>query len=306
MGAARYAFPLFLLGSIILSAGPLFVRLADVGAIQSAFWRLAIGAPLLLLLVRSVEGRFPALPQGGSALWLVLGGLFFAADLGSWHLGIERTTLANSTLLANATAFLFPVWGYLVVRRWPTPVAGLALILAAAGIVTLAGQSASVSPANLRGDLLCLLAAVFYTGYLIVMTMARAGLSALSALAFATSAGALFLLPVALLNGGAFWPQNWTPLLLLALSSQVAGQGLIIYALPHLSPLASGVGLLVQPLFSALLGFLWFSEILTAIDIAGMAMIFVAILLVRRPSVAEPRIEKRVPPSLGGAQAPDR
>lgn len=305
MAAPRFIFPLFLLGSIILSAGPLFVRLADVGSVQSAFWRLAIGAPMLIMLVRAVEGRFPRPPSGVSIIWLVLGGLFFAADLASWHLGIERTTLANSTLLGNAAAFLFPIWGYCVVRRWPSPLAGLALLLAAVGIATLSAQSASVSSAHLNGDLFCLLAAVLYTGYLIVMSKARAGLSALSALGYATAAGALFLLPVALLDGGAFWPQDWTPLLLLALSSQVAGQGLIIYALPHLPPLASGLGLLVQPLFSGLLGFLWFAEILTMIDVAGMAMIFVAILLVRRPSKAIPAVEKRVPPTLGGAQAPD-
>lgn len=305
MASLRFVFPLFLLGSIILSTGPLLVRLADVGAIQSAFWRLAIAAPMLILLVRAIEGRFPSPPSGLSLLWLVLGGLFFAADLASWHLGIERTTLANSTLLGNAAAFMFPIWGYLVVRRWPTPIAAVALLLAAAGIVTLASDSASVSPANLRGDLFCLLAAVFYTGYLIMMRKARADLSALSALGFATIAGALFLFPVALAEGGTFWPQDWTPLIILALSSQVVGQGLIIFALPHLPPLASGVGLLIQPLFSGLLGYLWFAEILTMIDVTGMAMIFVAILLVRRPSSIEPRVEKRVPPTLGGAQTPD-
>lgn len=305
MAAPRFTFPLFLLGSIILSTGPLFVRFADVGPVQSAFWRLAIGAPMLILLVRSVEGRMPPLPSGWGSVWLVLGGLFFAADLASWHLGIERTTLANSTLLGNAAAFLFPIWGYLVVRRWPTPLAALALLLAAIGIATLSAQSASVSTANLNGDLFCLLAALFYTGYLIVMNKARAGSSALSTLSYATLTGALFLLPVALLNGGVFWPQDWTPLLLLALSSQVAGQGLIIYALPHLPPLASGIGLLIQPLFSGLLGFLWFAEILTMIDVAGMAMIFAAIILVRRPSKAMPPVGKRVPPTLGGAQTPD-
>ena len=67
----------------------------------------------------------------------------------------------------------------------------------------------------------------------------------------------------------------------------------------------SGVGLLIQPLFSGLLGYLWFAEILTMIDVTGMAMIFVAILLVRRPSSVEPRVEKRVPPTLGGARTPD-
>jgi drug/metabolite transporter (DMT)-like permease len=305
MTAPRFAFPLFLLGSVILSAGPLLVRLADVGPVQSAFWRLAIGAPFLFLIVRATEGRFPSPLPRKAAPWLLLAGFFFAADLASWHLGIARTTLANSTLLANSTAFLFPIWGYAVARRWPAPLAALALLLAAAGIAVLAGQSASVSTTNLAGDLLCLLAAIFYTFYLVVMTRARADLSALSALVSATMTGALFLLPVAWFSEGSFWPQNWTPLLILALSSQVAGQGLIIYALPHLPPIASGIGLLVQPLFSALLGFLWFGELLTGIDMTGMAMIFTAIFIVRRPSASQPAVEKRVPPSLGGAQAPE-
>lgn len=305
MAAPRFVFPLFLLGSAVLSAGPLLVRLADVGATQSAFWRLAIGAPLLFLLIRGVEGRGARLAPGGHAGWLALAGLFFAADLAAWHFGIARTTLANSTLLANSTAFLFPVWGYLVIRRWPTRRAGLALLLAAAGIATLAGRSASLSPTNLSGDLLCLLAAVFYTAYLIVMERTRRGTSALGALAWATLAGAAILLPVALVAPGNFWPDDWTPLVILALSSQVLGQGLIIYALPHLPPIASGLGLLIQPIFSASLGYAWYGERLAAADLAGMALIFVAILLVRSRGATAREIETRTPPLLGGARAPD-
>jgi drug/metabolite transporter (DMT)-like permease len=302
----RFAFPMFLLGSAILSAGPLFVRLADVGPVQSAFWRLALGAPFLFALVRLTEGRLPRPGESSNARWLVFAGLFFAADLASWHFGIGRTTLANSTLLANSTAFLFPIWGYAVARRWPARQAALALVLAAAGILTLTSQSASLSTTNLTGDLLCLLAAVFYTGYLVVMDKARGGMSALSALAYATTAGAIALFPAAVLSNGPFWPEDWRPLLILALSSQVAGQGLIIFALPHLRPISSGLGLLIQPAFAATLGFLWFNEVLSAVDAGGMALIFVAILLVRRQSSERPAIETRVPPSLGGAQAPDR
>lgn len=304
--ASRFAFPLFLLGSIVLSAGPLFVRLADVGEVQSAFWRLAIGAPLLFLLVRATASRdgAPARPPR-ITIWLILGGIFFAGDLAVWHLGITRTAMANSTLVGNSAAFLFPVWGYLTMRRWPTKTAGFALAMAACGIALLAGQSASISREHLTGDLLCLVAAIFYTAYLIVMDKGRQGHGALPALAFATLVGAIVLFPLALIAPGAFWPTDWTPLLLLALSSQVLGQGLIIYALPQLPPVASGVGLLIQPAFSGLLGYLWFGEVLALADIAGIALIFTAILIVRRPSAAQPEIEKRVPPSLGGAQIPD-
>lgn len=297
MKTPRFAFPLFLTGSAMLSAGPIFVRVADVGVTQSAFWRLALAVPLLFLLARMTDRDAPLLPPARSLPWLFLAGFFFAADLAAWHLGIMRTELANAVLLGNAAAFLFPIWGYLVARRWPTPVAALALALAALGIGVLMGDSASVSGDHLFGDLLCIVAALFYTGYLIVMGRARGTLSAMATLAPVTLAGAICLLPLALAAPGNFWPQNWMPMILLAVGSQVIGQGLIIYALPHLTPLASGIGLLIQPVFAALLGYLWFAEVLSTTDLVGVAILLAAMILVRRPSAAQPPVEKRVPPA---------
>ena len=103
----RLAFPAMITGSACLAFGPWLVRLADVGPLASAFWRQALAVPFLLALafvVRAPGGK----PAGfaGTTLGIVgltaLAGFAFAADLSVWHLGIMRTTLANSTLLANA------------------------------------------------------------------------------------------------------------------------------------------------------------------------------------------------------------
>jgi len=304
MKTPRFAFPMFLTGSAMLSAGPLLVRLADVGVLQSAFWRLALAVPMLFALARIADRQAPLLPPRRSVSWLVLAGFFFAADLAAWHLGIGLTVLANATIIANSAAFLFPIWGYFAMRRWPTPVAASALVMAAIGIALLMGQSASLSSEHFLGDLLCFVAAVFYTAYLVVIDRARGGLSAMATLAPVTLAGALFLLPLAWFAPGAFWPRDWVPVVLLALGSQVIGQGLIVYALPHLPPLASGVGLLIQPVFAALFGYVWFAEVLTPVAATGVAILFAAIMLVRRPSAAQPPVEKRVPPAGGGATPP--
>ena len=274
---------MFLVGSAILSAGPLLVRLADVGALQSAFWRVALAIVPLFLLARLSARPAVAERTGTHFGWFIAAGAFFAADLAVWHLGIERPTLANSTLFANSASFLFPLWGFVIARTWPSRPAGSALLLAALGITLLMGLSADVSPRHLAGDLLCLLAALFYTGYLIAMDRARGHTSALAALARATLVSALLLLPVAVLAPGAFWPTDWTPLLLLALGSQVIGQGLIIFALPHIAPVAAGLGLLIQPLLAAAFGWAWFAERLSVLDAAGMVAILVALVLVRLP-----------------------
>ncbi|MFC3712453.1 DMT family transporter [Sphingoaurantiacus capsulatus] len=280
---------MFLLGSAILSAGPLLVRLSDVGPLSSAFWRVGLAVVPLMMLARLTASR--AAPVEGAPAkahwgWFVAAGFCFAADLSTWHLGIERTTLANAALFANSASFLYPLWGYLVARTWPSRPAAAALLLAGLGITLLMGLSADVSPRNLAGDLLCLVAAVFYTGYFVAMERARGSHSALAALGWATFVCALMLLPVALAAPGAFWPGDWTPLVLLALGSQVIGQGLIIFALPHIAPVAAGLGLLIQPLLSAAFGFVWFGERLSGLEAAGMIAILVALVLVRLPERA--------------------
>ena len=75
----------------------------------------------------------------------------------------------------------------------------------------------------------------------------------------------------ALLDGGKFWPDDWGPLILLAVGSQVVGQGLMIYAMGHLPPMVIGLGLLLQPFISAVIGRWQYGEGMGALDIIGQS-----------------------------------
>ncbi len=270
-----------LIGSAALAFGPWLVRLADVAPVASAFWRMALAVPPLLLLVRLTGGTIRV--PGRAWLLAALAGAFFACDLAVWHLGILRTTLANATLLANAATFLLPLYGVLALRHRLGRPAMLALGCAAAGMALLVGRSAELSPQNLAGDLLCLAAAVFYTGYLIVIDRMRGQVAALPLLVLATLFCAIALLPLALAMPGTFWPHDWTPLLALALGSQVLGQGLVVYAIGHLRPIVVGLALLIQPAISATIGALRFGEVPGALEITGALLVVAALLLVRLP-----------------------
>ncbi len=272
-----------LLGSALLAFGPLLVRLADTGPIASAFWRMALAAPVLLAVAwarRDIGTRLAArhLPFGVAAL----AGAFFAADLAVWHLGILRTTTANATLFANTTAFMLAGWAILVRGERPTRSTLRALLLALAGAVLLLGTSAQLSPANLLGDVLSLAAAAFYTGYLLTIMRLRDRFTTSTVLALSTVSSALLLLPVALLEPAAFWPTDWRPVAALAVSSQLAGQGLMVFASGRLPAIVVGLGLLVQPLVSAIAGWLVFGEILGPVALAGAAMIGAALVMIRR------------------------
>ncbi|HSI17103.1 MAG: DMT family transporter [Sphingomonas sp.] len=267
-------------GNIALAFGPWFVRAADVGPVAAAFWRVALAVPLLMALAQFGNRRPFA---GARAIWLtlVIGGVAFATDLAAWHLGILRTTLANSTLFGNSAILMFPIWGFLVARAWPTRMQGAALLLAAAGAALLLGQSFKIDLRNLYGDLLCLLAGTLYTVYFVLMARARETMAPLPALALSSLTSALPLLLFAWLLGETIMPHHWGILIGLALASQVIGQGLMIYAIGHLSPLVVGIALLTQPIVAGTVGWLAYGERLGWPDFLGAVMVAVALVLVR-------------------------
>ncbi len=282
--AGRWAFAALLGGNIALSLGAMLVRMADTGPTASAFWRMTLALPLLLIFAwRETGGRMPPRP---AVLIAAAAGIFFALDLAAWHLGILQTKVANATLFGNCASLLLVLWTIFLTREMPRGWQAAAILLAFAGSALLMGQSYELSPDYLFGDLLSLLAGVLYTGYVILMQRVRDTLAPWTALAIASVVCVPILLGAALALGETVMPQNWTPLILLALVSQVIGQGLMIWALPRFSPLVIGLTLLIQPAFAALTGWVGFGETLSGIDIFGGMMVGAALVLIRLPNRA--------------------
>jgi drug/metabolite transporter (DMT)-like permease len=282
------AFAALLLGNVALAFGPWLVRLSDVGPASAGFWRLALALPFLWALALAMNQR-PRWPSGALAGAIALAAFFFAADLAAWHAGIGLTKLGNATLFGNVASFAFAGWGLWIVRSWPTRLQAAALILALLGTVLLMVRSAELSAAHLHGDLLSLLAGLLYTGYLIGVERVRGTLQPLPVLILASLFGAAYLLPFALVTGEQIVPGDWTGVVLLALGSQVVGQGLLVYALGEVPPLVVGLALLTQPAVSAVIGWLVYQEGLTTLDFIGAAAIATALVLVRlRPRAASP------------------
>jgi drug/metabolite transporter (DMT)-like permease len=276
----RLAYPALLLGNAALAFGPWLVRLADTGPVAVGFWRLALALPFLWLLAR-LAGQPVHWPGRKLAIALGLAAAFFAADLAAWHAGIRLTKLGNATLFGNVASFAFAAYGLWLARRWPSPVQAIALTLAAAGCAALVAGSAELSARHVRGDLLALGAGLLYTFYLIIVERARGSLKPLPLLFLASLFGAILLLPMSIAVGERVIPHDWTPLIILAFSSQVLGQGLLVYALGQVPPLVVGLALLTQPAISAAIGWLAYGETFTGLDWTGAITVGIALVLVR-------------------------
>ncbi|MGE5561787.1 MAG: DMT family transporter [Bacillota bacterium] len=278
----RLAFPALLLGNVVLAFGPWLVRLADVGPVATGFWRVTIALPFLWL-VSKAAGQQPHWPRRALITAILIAAIFYVLDLAAWNAGIRMTKLGNATLFGNTGSFVFAIYGLLLAHRLPSMKQGGALMLALAGAALLMSGSYELSPRNFTGDLLTLVAGLLYGGYLIFMERARTELEPLPLLLLATLFGIPMLLAISAGLGERIWPHDWTPLVIFALSSQVLGQGLLIYSIGTMPPLVVGLALLTQPAVSAAVGWFAYGETLSATDIAGAVAIAAALVLVRLP-----------------------
>ena len=293
--ANRLAFAALIAGAMGIAFSPIFVRLSDLGAPVTAFWRPALAVPVLLLWVAfHTNGPTPERtpPTRGDVVLLVLSGFMFAGDLFFWHWSVQFTSVANSTLLANFAPIFVTLGSWLLFKERFTPTFLAALGLGIGGAVVLMGDSLTIGVDNLFGDALALVTALFYGGYIIVVGRLRARFSTAVIMCWSSIVTSAFLLPMALLYDGPMLTlklYGWAMLLGLGLVSHAGGQSLIAYALAHLPAAFSSLSLLVQPVASAVLAWIILDESIGAWQVVGGAIVMTGILLARRAMPASPR-----------------
>ena len=274
-----------LAGNVALALGPWLVRLADTGPVSAAFWRLLLALPFLVIFARVAGQRLSGMPRA-TMVAVAIGATAFALDLASWHTGIGMTRLANATLFGNSGSIVLLFWGFLAARTLPRGPEWLAIGCALGGAGILLGRSLEISDATFAGDLFCLAAGLLYAVYLLNLQGARGqktgtGFGGWSLLVWVSVFACPTLLALALVLGEPVWPTDWTPIVILFVSSQLVGQGLLVYSLGHFPPLVIGLALLTQPAIAALVGYAMFGEVLTALDVFGMLLLGSALAAAR-------------------------
>lgn len=271
-------------GGLCLGVSPFIVKTVDLAPEVSAFYRVLLAAPAfaafayLLPPARTPSGREPARPP--MKLYALTAALF-AADVAVMHISIRMTNVAVATLLTNCAPFFVGLAGLIGLSDRPTRSFWLALPLALLGIIMLIGLS-SLSGGSLAGNLLALVAAAFYGGYLVGVRELRArGAAPAFLMVWVTAGSAVLLIPLFVMAGAPFPTDlnTWLLLSVLILVGQVIGQGLVTLALRDLPASLSSLVLLIQPIVAAALSWAFLSETLTLLQAAGMAIVLGAIAM---------------------------
>lgn len=283
---ARLALIALLGGAVAIGCSPILVRLAEIGPISTAFWRLGLAlVPLLLLRVRQpASGR--STPRSRRDILLVsLPGVLLAAELAAWHVSLHLTSVANATLLVNMAPIFVSLYFWLFLRQTPGLTFNAALVIAVLGVVILKGGPQALGDGNLGGDGIAIFAAVLYAAYIVALGKMRERFSTASIMIWSSSAGALAILPFALWAEPVLIPftvTGWLVILALSWFSHAGGQSLIAYALAWLPATFSSLTLLLQPVVAAALAWLVLGEALTPWQGVGGAVVLAGIWLAQR------------------------
>lgn len=273
-------FAALLLGNFVLAIGPFFVRSADCGPVSAGFWRMVVALPVHLVLAR--RQRQPVFGHGRAVMiGLVIAGIVFGLDIAAWHLGIGRTHLGNATLFGNSGSVFLMAWGLIAAHRAPRWSEAAAIGCALGGAAILLGRSLQFSQATLTGDLFCIAAGVFYFSYFVCLSGVQRQVGNWPMVFWTGVFSAPVLLATAIALNEPVWPHVWWPVVALGLCSQVVGQGLLVAALKRFSPLVIGLTLLCQPAVAVLQGLWIYGETPGAPDLAGMALVAVALVFAR-------------------------
>ena len=277
-------------GALAIGVAPIWVRLSELGPSATAFYRLLFALPVFWCWLgwdhyRGVAPSHP--PSLLDVAHLFGAGVFFALDMAFWHWSLHLTTVANSTLLTNAAPIFVTLGAWWWFREAITGTFLTGLALAIAGAAVLSGASISQSTAQLRGDGIALLAAVFYGGYMLYVKRLRQRFSPMTIMAWSGIASTVSLGVITVLWGESLAvssQRGWMILILLALTGQVAGQTLIAYAFKHLPASFSAVGLLLQPAVAAGLGWVILHEAMGPSQLVGGGVVLTGIYLCQRGS----------------------
>ena len=258
--------------------GNVMVREVDLPGLQTAFWRVLLGAvvytTVLLLRRRSLSWVYlrASLPTG----------IALSSTIALFFVALNTTTIANAVMIsALLPALLLGV----AVHRFGESV-GVRMIAAVAtalvGIGLVLYGSSSESTWSARGDLFAFAALGLMAANFVFAKQARQHVPALQFQTCLWIIGSMLLFPVAIIDAGGVDPPTAHDWLWLAILLMVPGSGhfLMNWTLRHLKLSVASTLTLATPVISTIGAAIFLDESIRALQVVGAAIVFAALMLV--------------------------
>jgi drug/metabolite transporter (DMT)-like permease len=232
--------------------------------------------------------RYGALPRNVVRL-AIIAGVFFAADLLSWHHAVDAVGAGLATVLGNMQVIVVGIVAWLVFRERPprSVLIGLPIVLAGAVLISGVIGTGAYGANPPLGVGLGTITAFAYAGYLLVIRSGGRDLrrpagpvaiSTASTMVVAAVVGSL----LGELDPVPHWPSHgW--LALVGITSQSIGYLVISISLPRLPATVVSIILLAQPVATVLLARVLLDEQPSIEQLLGVLLILAGIAVATIP-----------------------
>ena len=266
-------------------------------ALVLAFWREAFVVVTLLTLLLVLRPSLIRVERRHLRYLLVFG-LVLAGFNAIWTLSVSLNGAAIATVLVFSSAALTALLGRWLLKERLDWVKVVAILASLAGCVLVSDALNEASrSANLVGIVAGLLSGLGYAAYsLMGRSASQRGLNPWTTLLYAFGFGSLFMLgfnlqpwiplpgtaaaPAELLWLGRSWA-GWAILFILAAGPTLGGYGLWNVALTYLPASVVNLVATVEPVFTAIVAYLFLHERLTGTQILGSALILAGVAFLR-------------------------
>lgn len=221
--------------------------------------------------------RFRELTASTLAKGILMGVLLFLLFTGL-VCGVNHTTASTAGFLASTTVIIVPILESIFKRRLPNKSVMTSIVLAVIGLYLLTVKDTFALD---RGSVYCLLAALFYAIYIVVLDRIAKNedtlLISIIQLGVASLLGIVFIL-IFEVPALPKTPAQWGAILGLGIVCSAYGFVVQPIAQRYTSPEKIGLIFSLEPAFSALLSFIFLHEVLAIKGYIGAVLIFAGVV----------------------------
>jgi drug/metabolite transporter (DMT)-like permease len=268
------------LAVVVVSFAAILIRLCTVPTAVIAAFRLAL-ASLVLLPIFAGRARSLRVRRRDVGFCL-LAGLFLSLHFLFWIESLKLTTVASSVVLVTTSPIFAAIFAWLALRESIGRKTVFAIVLCLAGGLVIGRGDFALGREVLRGNILAVLGAAAFGAQFVTGRGVRRHMDFLEYAFITYTASAVMLVGWAALRSHAFagFPAvNYLWFALLAVGPQVFGHTSLNWALRYMPAPKVAICILGEPIGSALLAWLFFSEVPGWSLLAGAALILYGVYL---------------------------
>ncbi|MFB6081731.1 MAG: DMT family transporter [Halanaeroarchaeum sp.] len=273
---------------VAVSTSAILIRLSHAPSIVKAFYRALFTTLFILPFAWRYREAFARIHPRDLGFALI-SGLALAVHFAAWFESLEWTSVAASVTLVQVQPIFVAVgaWALLDEHLNARMVGGILVALVGSVVMSAGGLLGTgvIGPNPLYGNLLAILGAVMAAGYVLAGRSLRQRLPLVPYVLVVYSVSTVALLAFTVGQGaplGGYPPREWVLFVAMAVGPGLFGHTVINWALKYVESSVVSVSLLGEPVGSALLALVIFTEVPGLATLVGGSIVLLGIFVTSR------------------------